>query len=601
MKDDDFKVLTDREHVLQRSNVYIGSTTCEPTSGIINYTYQTKNIVPALIKCVEEIFQNSIDEYIRTDGKFAKNISIGIIDTLDGTEVTVSDDGRGIPLDTIENSYRPVLAWTQLRAGSNFDDTKRVGAGTNGMGAALVNIFSKSFVGKTCDGKNLLTLKCSDNMVNISHSITKNSVRGTSVTFIPDLIRFGLLEFDQHHVDIIRDRITNLAILYPGISFTFNSEKIAFKNLKQVAKNFSNYALSYEEDKIGLVFSSSGSEEEFRCLSYINGIYIKNGGTHVDFITNKVIENLREHVKKKHKIEVLPNQIRQHILFASWVSGFPALRFDSQSKERVTNSISEVSAYFNNIDFDKISKHILNTPEIIDPIISAILYKKEMADKLALAKKQKSVSKLRIVNHIAATDPNPENRMLLICEGNSAIGPLISVRDAKKIGGYPLKGKPLNVRGMKHIDIMKTKEIVELLAILGLELGKPATDLNYGKICVFSDRDLDGEHIFGLLLNLFSLWPELFEQKRIYRMLSPLYYCTKGKQTKSFYSKQEFELENMSGWVVEYFKGLGSMPESVYYDCVNNPKLELIIGDDLEKLEMAFGPDANLRKTWMIG
>jgi DNA gyrase/topoisomerase IV subunit B len=151
---EDFKVLTDREHVLKRAGVYVGSTTLEPISGIINYAYQTKNIVPALIKCVEEIFQNSIDEYIRTEGKFATKISLDIDNTLDGVEITVADTGRGIPLDKIGDSYRPVLAWTELRAGSNFDDSKRTGAGTNGMGAALVNIFSKSFIGTSCDGKN---------------------------------------------------------------------------------------------------------------------------------------------------------------------------------------------------------------------------------------------------------------------------------------------------------------------------------------------------------------------------------------------------------------------------------------------------------------
>ena len=141
---------------------------------------------------------------------------------------------------------------------------------------------------------------------------------------------------------------------------------------------------------------------------------------------------------------------------------------------------------------------------------------------------------------------------------------------------------------MKPIDIMKNKEIVELLSVIGLEIGKPAINLNYGRICVFTDRDLDGEHIFALMLNLFSLWPELFEQGRIFRMISPLYYCTKGKQVKSFYDKESFDAFDSKSWVVEYFKGLGSMPEDVYSDCVNNPQLEMIVADDMNKLEMAF-------------
>lgn len=223
-----------------------------------------------------------------------------------------------------------------------------------------------------------------------------------------------------------------------------------------------------------------------------------------------------------------------------------------------------------------------------------------MAEKLALAKKQKATAKVRVVGHVAATDSDPENRMLLLCEGQSALGPLISVRNPKTIGGYAMKGKPLNVRGVPYKKIMDNKEISEMLSIIGLVLGAPANNLNYGKICVFSDFDQDGSAIFALLLNLFSLWPELFEQKRIYRMVAPLYYCVKGKTTKSFYSDSEFKKFDSTGYKISRFKGLGSMPEDVYSDVVNNPKLIQVVVDDLTKLEMAFGDDADARKVWML-
>jgi DNA topoisomerase-2 len=190
--------------------------------------------------------------------------------------------------------------------------------------------------------------------------------------------------------------------------------------------------------------------------------------------------------------------------------------------------------------------------------------------------------------------------MCLLAEGLSAIGALIKVRNPKTTGGYPLRGKPLNVRGMKPLDIVKNKEMFELMSILGLEIGKPAENLNYGKIAIFADSDVDGSHIVGLLLNFFSLWPELFEQKRIYRMVAPLYFCTKGKDTKIFYSTNEFNKANLKGYNVDYFKGLGSMPEEVYAQCVNNPYLIQIAADDMNKLEMAFGDKAELRKDWLL-
>ena len=597
-----FEVLDDRSHVLKRPNVYLGAVSLEQQSGIINYQYKTVSIVPALLKMVEEVFQNSIDEHIRTAGEFATQISLDITQTLDGTQITVKDNGRGIPQKIIGGKSQPLLAWTELRAGSNFDDNNRTTAGTNGMGAALTNIFSKYFVGYTCDGKTSITVTCSDNMQNIAESSCKGKQAGTQVSFVPDLERFGLTDFTDDHTLVLRDRFVNLAIMYPKIQFKFNGEKLTFKNLKQIAKNFHPDAISADTDNVSLVFAPAGDEEEFRCLSYVNGIYIKNGGSHVDYVINQIISTLRDHVKKKHKIDVLPNQIRQHILFASWMRGFNALKFDSQSKERITNSVAEVTAFLSEFDFDKIAKQILNTESIINPCIEAILYKKEMAEKLALAKKQKANTRLRVVNHIAATDPNPENRRLFLVEGNSALGPHIAVRNPKTDGGFPMRGKILNVRDMKPIDILKNKEISEMLSIIGLEFDKPAKDLNYGKIILFSDLDYDGSHIFGLLLNLFSHWPELFTENRIYRCLAPLYYCTKGKNVKTFYTKEEFDQFNSSGYDVQFFKGLGSMPKEVYKDCLQNSVLVQVSADELDfqKLEMFFGADTSLRKDWML-
>lgn len=421
---EDFKVLDDRSHTILRPDLYIGSTTEEIVSGVFDYKYQTKRIVPGLIKIIEESINNSIDEWVRCNGEYANEISLTIEHTIGGTEITLTDNGRGIPVEIIKidgvdkSEYRPVLAWTALRAGSNFDDTKgRVTSGKNGVGISLTNIFSTSFIGITDDGKKRLTLNSKDNMSVVTHKVSKSVKRGTTVKFIPDLSKFGINEFTQDHIDVIQDQLHNLAILFPNIQFSFNSEKIKFKNFKQVAKNFHENAIYYQEENIQLVFAPSGSNEEFILHSYVNGINTKLGGTHVDFIVDKIIVTLREYINKKHKINVLPAQIKQHLLFASWITKMPNCKFDSQTKARITNTIGEVSAYLKDIDFDKISRQILNTPEIIDPIISAILYKKEREEAAELAKKQKSISKKRVVGHIVANDPNPENRMLLLCEG----------------------------------------------------------------------------------------------------------------------------------------------------------------------------------------
>lgn len=600
---DAFKVLSDREHALLRCGMYLGSDSLEPMSGIIDYQYQTKHVVPALIKMVEEVVQNSIDESIRTNFKFAKNISLDIQNHLSGTTITVQDDGRGIPQDEIDGKARPLLAWTELRAGSNFDDSTRVGVGANGVGSSLVNIFSSKFTGTTWNNGSVYTVVCSNNMENIKGFkgvFPDATAHGTKVVFEPDLERFKLQEFDTDHISVIGDRLTNWAIQFPQITFTFCGKKIKIKSIKEIGKNFHEDSITVDEQNIKMVFCTSGASEEFRLLSYVNGISIKNGGTHVDYIMNKIIENIRAAIKKKHKFDVLPNQIRQHLLFASWISGFPAPKFDSQSKERITNSTLEISSLLSGIDFEKIAKQIIGTASIVDPMIAAILFKQEMKEARELEQKKKSARDSRVANHIAATDTNAENKIIFLAEGLSALANFIATRDSKTMGAFPLKGKPLNIHGRRPLEIMKNVELANIMRIIGLELGEPAKNLKYGKIAIFSDRDLDGHAVYCLLLKFFSLWPELFTEGRIHRVMTPLFYCTKGKQSKIFYSVGDYLAEKLDGWKIDRYKGLGSMPEEVYSECINNPVMEKVSDFDPAKLNMAFGEDASLRKEWML-
>ena len=598
---EEFKVLSDREHVLARSGVYLGSSAIEDNNAIIDYMYCTKRIVPALIKMIDEIISNSIDESIRTQFEFANEISVDITNTVDGCEISVSDNGRGIPVEQVGGQYRPVLAWTALRAGSNFDDSVRVGAGTNGMGSALTNIFSTRFEAVTCDGKSKLTLICSDNMDKIDYTISKGKVKGTSVKFVPDLSRFNLSEFTQDHIDVIRDRISNLSISYPKIAFKFNGEKFVFKNFKTISKKFHDDCISFESEKYGILFAPSGDDSDFRCLSYVNGLCNKNGGSHIDYIVDMLSGELRELIKKKHKIEVMPAQIKSHLLVAVYARDFLNLKFDSQTKDRITNSRAEVKEYFSDFSVEKIAKQIIVTPSIIDPMIAAILFKKELAEQMLMAKKEKAAKKLNIANHISAQSKNTADCSLFLAEGLSAVSGALAVRDKMTQGFYPLRGKVLNVRNKKPIEILKNKEIFELLAILGLKFNQPATDMNYGKIVVMTDADYDGHAIFCQLLNLFSFWPELFSQGRIYRLNSPLYVCTKGKQTKYFYDMESFKSANLKGWECDYAKGLGSLSKDAYRDMLQNPNLTRVTEDDmLASLELAFGNSADARKDWML-
>ena len=607
---EEFRILSDAEHIRKKLQMYAGSASIEETSGMFFGQYKPLYVIPALLKIISEIIDNSIDEAIRTNFEFANKISVSIKKESRGLEddvweVVVEDNGRGIPVVKLAGTdiYRPVAAWTQARAGSNFGDVRET-IGSHGIGSMMTAVMSTEFVGETSDGKNHLVFVSAGMGKVKSVTVNKSSKQFTKVTFCPDLPAFSVIEISQDHLDFIRDRIENLAVCYPDIHFTFNDEKIKLKSVKEYAGKYCSTFVIGQDDKNVLIFGPSGHDEEFRVHSYVNGLWIKNGGSHINFVIDKIIETLRGHIKKKFKIDVLPNNIKQHLTFVSILRGMVNMKFDSQTKERITNTVAEVSAHLKDIDFDKISKQILNTEEIIDPMVAAILYKKELAENVALAKKLKSVSKTRIVNHIAATDPNPENRSCFIVEGLSALGSLIAVRNPKLHGALPLKGKVLNVRGMKPSEILKNTEVFALLSVLGLEFNKPVADLNYGKIVIMVDADVDGAgSIQCLLLNLFSNWPELFTQGRIYRAMTPLYVCTKGKNTELFYNKTDFEKFNSKGWEVAYCKGLGTMSKEAYEKCINDPFLVKISANDadFEKLEMSFGESAEKRKTWMIG
>lgn len=603
----EFKVLSERDHIRKRPAMYIGAVSPTEVSGIINFQYQTKTIVPGLIKIIEEVYQNSIDEFIRTDGKFANELSVEIDEVgLDGWFVTITDNGRGIPVKEYDGVYQAELAWTRARAGTNFgDDNERTTIGMNGVGSFATNCFSTEFIGKSGDGKNTVTVHSVNGGETTTTTVKKSKYQGTSVTFYPDLSQFGIIEISEDHLVWIEDSLTNLMLCYPGLNIRFNKKKLQIKNTTQLAKSFHENAIHFKSDNdcATVVIAPTGDDEEFRHMSYINGINIKNGGSHIDYIVSSITQELIPAIKRKWKIDVLPNQIKQHLIVAAWVHSFPNPKFDSQSKERLTNTNGEVKSF---IEFDakKVATKLINTEDIIKPMIEAILHKKELADKRAAAAAMKKVRKKKIAGHLQATDANPLNRTLFIAEGLSALSALITVRNPKAHGGYALRGKVLNTHDMKHVDILNNKELAELTSILGLDLSNKSTDdIEYGKISILTDMDVDGISIACLLLQYFSRWPKLFEEGRITRLESPLFIARKkGQETQYFYTFDEYEANRnkLKGYEIDYIKGLGSLTNEDYKYAIDNPRETVIKLDTLDKLNMAFGNDSNARKEWIL-
>ena len=602
-----FRILTARQHVRERIGMYMGSSSQEEIERFLIGEWKTCTYVPALSKMVDEILDNSIDEAIRTNFKYANKINVSI----DGDKIIVTDNGRGIPQDKIfdetsnENILRPVAAWTKVNAGTSFDD-ERVTIGTNGVGSAATNFLSQKFVGKTWSDGKMIEVTCLDGADSLKVSKKQKEGNGTEVSFIPD---FDLFEVDSLNeldtVSLIEDRLMSLQMAFPEISFSFNKRRVRVTDLKKYAALFNESTIVEKSDNLSFFFAPS--EDGFRSNSFVNGVNTRQGGNYVDYIINGVVDELVTKIKRKHKIEVVKATIKNGLTFVMFARNFVNPKFDSQTKERLTNPMSNVKEHLEGAevkDFVFFANKIMNTPEIIEPIIEAQLAKKLAADKRAATLAQKKLRKVKVAKHIAA---NKDDATLKIVEGDSAMGFLLKVRNPDTIGAFPLRGVIMNTWDMKPADVLKNKELSELVAVLGLDINDPdsVTNMTYKHIATLTDADHDGiGHISPLLIAFFyKFWPRLLNERRVKITRTPIMISTKGADLKWFYTYEEastFKADN-GDWKHRYIKGLGSLTEDEYDKIINEPVYDVVTVDDAGMFQMMFGKDSQLRKEFMFG
>lgn len=602
----DFRILTARQHVRERIGMYLGSSSQEEVERFVKGEWKTSRYVPALSKMVDEILDNSIDEAIRTNFKHANKIDVSINMDM----VTVTDNGRGIPQDEIfdetskEKIMRPVAAWTRVNAGTSFDD-ERVTIGTNGVGSSATNFLSSKFTGKTWSKGNLIAVTCKNGGEDIKVTQRDKDGSGTEVSFVPDFDCFeteSLGNLDT--IELLEDRLMSLQMAFPEIRFSFNKKKINVSDLKKYSALFNDTVVIEKSENVSFFFTSS--EDGFRTNSFVNGVNTRMGGTYVDYVVNGIVEELTTMIKRKFKVEVAKNTIKGGLTFVLFARNFVNPKFDSQTKERLTNPMSNVREHFETADcksFEFYAKKIINTPDLIDPIIEAQLAKKIAADKRAATLAQKNLRKVKVAKHIAASR---QEATLKIVEGDSAMGFLLKVRDATKVGAYPLRGVIMNTWDMKPADVLKNKELSELVAVLGLDINNPNSvdNATYDNIATLTDADHDGiGHISPLLIAFFyKFWPRLLTEKRVKITRTPIMISKSGDKVKWFYTYEEASefKAKQSGWKHRYIKGLGSLTEEEYDVIINQPQYDTVTVDDASMFQMMFGKEAQLRKDYMF-
>ena len=597
-----YQLLDEIEHVLKRPGMYIGSTKPHTSNEWIleDGAYQKYELTynPGFLKLFDEIISNSVDEHKRS----GKINTIKVTTTAD--TITVWDNG-GIPVvqHPDHKVWIPELIFSNLRAGSNFNDEEgRTVAGTNGVGASLVNIFSKKFVIDTADGKNRLLQTFTNNMANRTPAKISRSSQGfTEITYVPDLARFEMTDINTSNWKMMRKRVIDIAAANPGLKLEFNGEKFKFKTFKEYVDLYVKDSI-WERSK-DWEFAMGVSKDGYQSISFVNSIGTKDSGTHEAYILNQVIDYLRTMIKKKHKVEVKPSEIKNHIfLFINCTVLNPA--FSSQTKEKLITEPKDFGTQ--HTVTEKFAKAVF-TSEVIQSLLDWIEQKKNADERAELRKLNKSLGNTKVLKLIDAKGKDRNKCVLGIFEGMSALSAVRKFRDPQSFGAFPLKGKFINVSEMSNSNVIQNDEAIQLMASLGIKLGEEPGDLRYGKVYIYTDADPDGDSIAGLLINFFNkYWPELFSRGCIFKVMTPLVVAKKGKEVIPFYSNEEYSVwekkTGAKGWDTEYKKGLAALEDFEYREIIHNPVLIKIQNDKLYKdsLNDWFGTDSAMRKEKLL-
>lgn len=499
--EDKYRVLSHIDHILLRPQTYLGSN--KPHSAK-KYLFEDGKMVqreityvPSFIKIFDEIITNSVDEHKRDDSKL--NI---IKVTLNKNTISVWDNG-GIPvvIHKDHNKYVPEVIFGNLMSGSNYDDTEsRTGAGTNGLGGKLTNVFSTDFSISTCDGKNLFTQTFKNNMREKGDIKIKKSTKNfTEIYYTPDYEKFGLNGLDESHSKMIQKRVIDIAGCNPGIKVYFNNDLITLKSFEDYVKFYKpTYFYETNKDKSWSI-AIAPTSEGFQQISFVNSTDTYDGGSHVDYILNQIISEMREFFQKKHKVDVKPSEFKNHIsIFINSTVVNPS--FSSQTKEKLITEVKDFG-YTYQVP-EKLIKSILKS-EIVDSILDWVQQKKNADDNKLARELNKNLSKIKVEKLIDAKNKDRWKCSMGIFEGDSAISAFRKYREPQFMGAFALKGKFTNVSELTNQKLVQNNEVVNLMAALGLKLGqKPdLRDLRYGKILLYVDADCLEENTIILTKN----------------------------------------------------------------------------------------------------
>ena len=566
-----------------------------------------------------EVVSNSIDEYLNGYGSVV-NIQI----TNDGRTASVTDDGRGIPFGKTDKGTEAIIEiCTSLHSGGKFGQGGySVSGGLHGIGLTAVNALSEKFSIISKRDKQvakLNSLRGRDTELDVN--VYSQSDTGTTIEFTPDPNVFNNAKFN---IEKIQGMIRELSFLTAGMEFFVNGKRFFSEHgLKDmIASRVTDpitkpVYITGETDgfmvEVAFQFEDRHTEKIY---AFTNNIPNREGGTHVTGFKTAFTNSMNKLARTYSLIEdKAPNlngdMMRSGLTMAISVKMNKAPVFQGQTKEKLMTAEARgaVSKIVNEI-FDKVIdkkdvKTIVERALIEQKAEEAAKRSREAAKKMASGGRD-----MKAIKDLPSklTDCKDRSGELWILEGDSAAGSAKSCRDPKTQAIMPLRGKVLNTHDKELADIIKNKEVKDIMTALGTGVADQfnINNLRYGKIIILADADSDGGHINVLLLTLFMKHlPDLIKRGKVYMALPPLYRVKSGKTAKYFYSDEELANSTLKGEVTRY-KGIGEMDSEELWETTMDPKSRTLIqlttdnfDETLQLFETLMGKSSGARRQFI--
>ena len=619
----DITVLEGLEPVRKRPGMYIGGV-CSA----------------GLHHLVWEILDNAVDEAMNG---YASTIAVTLHE--DGSTITVTDDGRGIPVDKHPKTNKSALEviFTVLHAGGKFEaGNYKTAGGLHGVGASVVNALSKDLVATVKRDGSLWEMRFKQGKpVAPARKLGAARGTGTTVSFHPDPTIFPKVEFDAA---VIRERLEIVSYLHKGVKVTFENEatgeKVVFEHdegivdyLRKIvaergarAVHEAPFAVTRDNGlRLDCVLQwTEATDEHLR--SYVNGIPTGSGGTHENGLRagiGKAVRNFIEtHNLTPKGVTLTAEDIREGLTCV--LSVFIAEpQFQGQTKDRLNNP--EVMSAVDSAIRPALEHWLNHNISVAESIVARIILaararEASRAAQQEVTRKTAMSSRLTLPGKLSdCSTANREESEIFIVEGDSAGGSAKQGRDRARQAILPLRGKVLNTESASLAKVLENKELSDLVTALGCGLGKnfDAARLRYGRVIILADADSDGNHIATLLLTfIYRHMPQLIATGRVYLAQPPLYRIDIGKDTHWALDEAQKDLilktasrgaNGRANAEITRFKGLGEMMPKVLWETTLNPKtrrlLRVNIADQIvtdRVINELMGKDASARFRFIM-